>query len=195
MSPLALAATIALFVLVGAVFVAVNLAVGRFARPRHPVAEKEQIYECGEPTIGTTQIQFDLRFYVVALVFLVFEVEVAFFFPWATVFGTATALTEPGLTADRAAELSTQLGVASQTPVDVPALAQAGSGLAWLALFDLLMFFGVLLVGFAYLWRRGDIHWVRAVAGQPAEHRHEDLSLPGPHRRHVRPGVLEEAPR
>jgi NADH-quinone oxidoreductase subunit A len=195
MSPLALAATIALFVLVGAVFVAVNLAVGRFVRPRHPVAEKEQIYECGEPTIGTTQIQFDLRFYVVALVFLVFEVEVAFFFPWATVFGTATTLTEPGLSADRAAALSTQLGIPAAAPVDVPALAQAGSGLAWLALFDLLVFFGVLLVGFAYLWRRGDIHWVRGVAGQPAEHRHEDLSLPGPHRRHVRPGVLEEAPR
>src|SRR5690606_27680950 len=48
---------------------------------------------CGEPTIGSGFVQFDLRFYVVALLFIIFEVEVAFFFPWATVFGKATELT------------------------------------------------------------------------------------------------------
>ena len=47
------------------------------------------IYECGEPTIGSAWMQFDLRFYVVALLFVIFDVEVAFFFPWAVVFGKA----------------------------------------------------------------------------------------------------------
>ena len=69
-----------------------NLLVGRFVRPQNPHAEKLEIYECGEPAVGTSFVQFDLRFYVVALLFIVFDVEVAFFFPWATVFGKATHL-------------------------------------------------------------------------------------------------------
>src|SRR5262249_26444740 len=61
-------------------------------RPSVPDAEKLTIYECGEPTVGSAWIQFDLRFYVVALLFVIFDVEVAFFFPWATVFGKANQL-------------------------------------------------------------------------------------------------------
>ncbi len=57
-----------------------------------PNEEKLEVYECGEPTIGSSFVQFDLRFYVVALLFIIFDVEVAFFFPWATVFGKATHL-------------------------------------------------------------------------------------------------------
>ena len=59
---------------------------------RKPDAEKKTIYECGEPTIGSAWVQFDLRFYVVALLFVIFDVEVAFFFPWAVVFGKANNL-------------------------------------------------------------------------------------------------------
>ncbi len=194
MSPVAIAATIALFVAVGVIFLAANLALGRLIRPRHPVPEKQQIYECGEPTIGTTQIQFDLRFYVVALVFLVFEVEVAFFFPWATVFGTATDLAAPGVTASQATVLVERLGMDPPATVDTASLAAAGRHLGWVALLDLLVFFGVLLVGFAYLWRRGDISWVRAISGSgdlPAQ----NASAGGPHRRHLRPGVLEDVAR
>ena len=62
-----------------------------------PNAEKLEVYECGEPTIGSSFVQFDLRFYVVALLFIIFDVEVAFFFPWATVFGKATHLIGPEL--------------------------------------------------------------------------------------------------
>ena len=65
---------------------------GKFLRPNKPDAEKLTIYECGEPTIGSAWIQFDLRFYVVALLFVIFDVEVAFFFPWAVVFGKANAV-------------------------------------------------------------------------------------------------------
>ena len=68
---------------------------GRFLRPRSPNFEKLEVYECGEPTIGSSFVQFDLRFYVVALLFIIFDVEVAFFFPWANVFGKSTHLMDP----------------------------------------------------------------------------------------------------
>src|SRR5689334_24097645 len=81
-----------LFLLVGTGFVFVHLMIGKMIRPSKPSAEKQTIYECGEPTIGSAWIQFDLRFYVVALLFVIFDVEVAFFFPWAEVFGKANAI-------------------------------------------------------------------------------------------------------
>ena len=78
-----------LFTAVGVGFILVHLIPGKVIRPNRPGAEKGTIYECGEPTIGSAWIQFDLRFYVVALLFVIFDVEVAFFFPWAEVFGRA----------------------------------------------------------------------------------------------------------
>src|ERR1700761_3425846 len=91
-TPIAIAAYVALFALVGFVFLFSNLVLGWLVRPRFPNVEKLEIYECGEPTIGSSFVQFDLRFYVVALLFIIFDVEVAFFFPWATVFGKTTQL-------------------------------------------------------------------------------------------------------
>ena len=87
-----LAAYLLLFVAVGAGFILVHLVAGKLLRPDRPGAEKETIYECGEPTIGSAWVQFDLRYYVVALLFVIFDVEVAFFFPWAEVFGKANAV-------------------------------------------------------------------------------------------------------
>ena len=75
-SPTAIAAYLTLFLVVGAVFLFVNLFVGWLVRPNDPHAEKKEIYECGEPAIGSSFVQFDLRFYVVALVFIVFDAEV-----------------------------------------------------------------------------------------------------------------------
>ena len=77
------------FLTVGSVFLFVHMLIGKFIRPFKPEGEKLTIYECGEPTVGSAWIQFDLRYYVVALLFVVFDVEVAFFFPWAVVFGKA----------------------------------------------------------------------------------------------------------
>ena len=97
-SSVGIAAYLALFAGVGFVFVFVNLFIGRFFRPSNPHPEKLEIYECGEPTIGSSFVQFDLRFYVVALVFIIFDVEVAFLFPWATVFGkTANMYHDPSM--------------------------------------------------------------------------------------------------
>ena len=140
--------SITLFMVVGAVFVYLNLLVGKFVRPDLPNPEKLTIYECGEPTLGTSWVQFDLRFYIVALVFLVFDVEVALFYPWAVAYGSAT-------------EIAGNLGM---TTFEIRSIA----------LIDMLFFFGVLLVGFAYLWKYGYLDWVRAAATTSikAEHKH-----------------------
>ena len=102
------------------------LFIGKFLRTRLPHPDKDAAYECGEPAIGSSWVQFDLRFYVVALVFLVFDIEIALFYPWAVVY------------------------------------REAGVGALW----DMLFFFAVLVVGFLYLWRFGYLDWVRATAGQ-----------------------------
>ena len=78
--------SIAIFLGFGLVFIFINLTVGQLVRPKLPNAEKLAIYECGEPTIGNSWVQFDLRFYIVALFYLVFDVEVALIYPWAVVF-------------------------------------------------------------------------------------------------------------
>src|SRR5881275_2948774 len=89
-SSLGIVIYMALFAATGIAFLFVNLLVGMLLRPHDPHPEKLEIYECGEPTIGSSFVQFDLRFYVVALLFIIFDVEVAFFFPWAAVFGKST---------------------------------------------------------------------------------------------------------
>jgi NADH-quinone oxidoreductase subunit A len=126
--------SITLFAAFGAVFVFANLLVGSIVRPHVPNPEKSAIYECGEPTIGSSWVQFDLRFYIVALVYLIFDVEVALFYPWAVAFG------------------------------DARSIGPDAFGIRQVALVDMLFFFAVLLVGFAYLWRFGYLDWVRSAA-------------------------------
>jgi NADH-quinone oxidoreductase subunit A len=126
--------SITIFAAFGAAFVFFNLIVGALVRPRVPNAEKAAVYECGEPTIGSSWVQFDLRFYIVALVYLIFDVEVALFYPWAVAYGNAAKDTS-----------------------NTFAIRQV-------AIVDMLFFFGVLLVGFAYLWRFGYLDWVRSAA-------------------------------
>src|SRR3954465_10058597 len=108
-SSIGLVAYLALFAGVGVVFLFVNLLVGRFVRPVNPHPEKLEIYECGEPTIGSSFVQFDLRFYVVALLFIIFDVEVAFFFPWAAVFGKATHMMDRNFEVVTRSEKTNQL--------------------------------------------------------------------------------------
>jgi NADH-quinone oxidoreductase subunit A len=75
----------------GALFVVLNISVlNRILAPKVKDAAKESIYECGEPAIGSAWVRFDMRFYTVALVFLIFEVEAAVMFPWAVVFRRLT---------------------------------------------------------------------------------------------------------
>jgi NADH-quinone oxidoreductase subunit A len=177
-------AYLALFASVGIIFLFVNLLVGKFVRPANPHQEKLEIYECGEPTIGSSFVQFDLRFYVVALVFIVFDVEVAFLFPWATAFGKATNLADAKMpvvvaTAGGGFELTpearalhTELGmptagVVSKNASDAVVEIQRGSWkFAAFAAAAMAVFFVVLLIGYAYEWRTGAYDWVRALTAE-----------------------------
>jgi NADH-quinone oxidoreductase subunit A len=206
-----------LFTAVGAGFILVHLIAGKIIRPNKPSAEKGTIYECGEPTIGSAWVQFDLRFYVVALLFVIFDVEVAFFFPWAEVFGRANdvaALQKPTDAASYRDYCQKVLALApahfySRAPMrtayeqlahmedrqfndlkeqrdlvdeDWGANSTAPRGLAWTAFFDILVFFGVPLVGFAYLWRRGDLAWVRSISDRDRTARPPPPAAPQPPR-------------
>ena len=75
-----------LFLVVGALFVGVALLVSKLIRPDRPNAEKLLTYECGEIPFGNARVQFNNRFYIIGLMFLIFEVEILLLFPWATVF-------------------------------------------------------------------------------------------------------------
>jgi NADH-quinone oxidoreductase subunit A len=195
-SPTAIVAYLALFAGAGFLFLFVNLLIGRLLRPQEPNFEKLEVYECGEPTIGSSFVQFDLRFYVVALLFIIFDVEVAFFFPWATVFGKATHLMDrdmPKVTANgqqltsEAADVFREMGVdrpevppltdevrralpanASSAERGNAAVSDLARTIAKISMIDIGAFFAVLLVGFAYVWKRGDLDWVRTLSKERA---------------------------
>jgi len=76
-------AAILIFFIAGTLFVAVALLASRLLAPHHPNAVKLSTYECGEEPVGSPWIRFNTRFYVIALIFLVFDVEVLFMMPWA----------------------------------------------------------------------------------------------------------------
>ena len=201
-SSLGVVAYLALFAGVGILFLFVNLLVGKLVRPSDPHEEKLEIYECGEPTIGSSFVQFDLRFYVVALLFIIFDVEVAFFFPWAAVFGKLTHEMDPRMAIVERTEqgevvltpparaLYQELGVRNPAVItrvpetlteqvtsarEVERAEQIGRQgalqLALVTLVDIAVFFAILLIGFAYVWKRGDLDWVRAVS---QEHRRRE---------------------
>ena len=103
---------------------------------------------------------------MVALLFVVFDVELAFFFPWATAFGQAAKAADEDAPVEVRQRMHESL---TGTPAGEPVEGQAAAAksFAWLAFGDILAFFGVLLVGFAYLWTRGDLDWVRSTLSHP----------------------------
>jgi NADH-quinone oxidoreductase subunit A len=121
-----------LFIILGAFFVGIALVAGALVSPSHPNPVKNSTYECGEIPIGETWGKFNVRFYVVALVFLLFDVEIVFLLAWAVVFK--------------------QLG--------------------WFAFIEMIVFVIILLVGFIYIWSKGDLDWERP---KPQIPRLEDL--------------------
>lgn len=160
-----------LFTIAGSLLVLLPMVIGRLVRPNIPTEEKLAVYECGEPAIGSSYVQFDLRFYVVALLFIIFDVEVAFFFPWAIVYGNTTQLADPRLSDTARTELSARLMnvPADSVTGDMVIAADQAARMSWMGLADIAVFFGVLLVGFAYVWKRGDLDWVRAMVAQAKE--------------------------
>ncbi len=78
--------TVGIFLVVSVGFVLVTFAIARIFRPQRPTEAQLQPYECGEPTIGPSWIQYNVRYYIFALLFVIFDVEVAFLIPWALVY-------------------------------------------------------------------------------------------------------------
>ncbi len=78
--------SVGFFMLVGVGFVVVTLLFSRLLRPASPNPEKLSTYECGERPVGGPHIQLHIRFYLIALVYIVFAVETVFLYPWAVVF-------------------------------------------------------------------------------------------------------------
>ena len=79
-------ASVAAFFLVAGGFIFASLLVGKLIRPNNMYAEKENTYECGEAPVGPAWFNFNPRFYIIALIFIVFDVEIAFVYPVARVF-------------------------------------------------------------------------------------------------------------
>ena len=108
-----------LFIVVAAGLGVVLLAIGLLAGPRRPEAEKLAPYECGFEAFEDARMRFDVRYYLLAILFIIFDLEIAFLFPWAVVFQ--------------------QLGV--------------------IALIEMGLFLLLLVIGFAYVWKKGALEW------------------------------------
>ena len=128
------ASIIFVIALVGAV-TTVMLLLAHLVRPARTGPVKDSTYESGMPVIGDARKRFNIRFYVVAMLFLLFDVEVVFLWPWAPVFHEAATTGQP-------------IPAGTGHPVD------AGFLLAAMGLFA-----GFLVIGFIYEWRRGMFQW------------------------------------
>lgn len=119
-------AQVLIFMLVAVGFVVGALTFSRLVAPKFPTKDKGEIYECGERPIGDAWFQFNPRFYIIALIFVVFDVEIALTFPVAVVF---------------------------------KAWKENAAGV--IALGELLVFVAILLSGLAYVWKKGDLEWIK----------------------------------
>ncbi len=126
-------AVVLAFLVVGALFVIISLMVGKLIRPKYPEQDKDIIYECGEVPVGKAWFNFNPRFYLVALVFVVFEVEIALMLPVAMVFRHWARPAPEGL------------------------------GWGALAFFEILAFVVVLAVGLVWVWVKGDLDWIKSI--------------------------------
>ena len=110
-----------MFIAVGLVLGGVLLTVGRAVAPHKPDPKKLSPYECGFEAFEDARMKFDVRYYLVAILFILFDLEIAFLFPWAVVLG--------------------DLG-------------------AWsVGFWSMMIFLGVLTIGFIYEWRKGALEW------------------------------------
>lgn len=109
------------FVILAVIFVAGGLVTSKILRPKNPNKFKLAPYECGEDPVGPAWVKFNVRYYIVALIFILFDVEILFLFPWALVF----------------------------------------KKMGWFALIDMFVFLGILIVGYVYVWMKGELEWAR----------------------------------
>jgi len=79
-------ANVLIFLAVACILVLISILLSRLLQKRVTILDKYIPYECGEDPVGDTRITFNLRFYIIALIFLIFDVEIVFLFPWGTIF-------------------------------------------------------------------------------------------------------------
>ena len=108
-----------LFLIVGAAFGVIMIALGFVLAPHRPDSEKLSPYECGFEAFEDSRMKFDVRYYLVAILFILFDLEIAFLFPWAVV------------------------------------LEKIGIFGFW----AMVIFLGILVVGFIYEWKKGALEW------------------------------------
>jgi NADH-quinone oxidoreductase subunit A len=110
---------ILMFLFVAVVIAVALMVIGRLLGPRNPDSEKLSPYECGFEAFEDARMKFDVRYYLVAILFIIFDLEIAFLFPWALVFK--------------------QIGLS--------------------AIIAMAVFLGILVIGFAYEWKKGALEW------------------------------------
>src|SRR5687768_7086255 len=110
---------ILLFILLGLAVGALAMGFGWLSGAHNPDSEKLSPYECGFEAFEDARMKFDVRYYLVAILFILFDLEIAFLFPWAIV------------------------------------LQEIG----WFGLNAMLLFLGILVVGFIYEWKKGALEW------------------------------------
>jgi NADH-quinone oxidoreductase subunit A len=113
--------SIVLMIALGAAFAVGSVILSGLFGPSRPSPEKEAPYECGMPPVGDARERQSVKFYLVAMIFLLFDIEVAFLYPWA---------------------LSLR-------------------DLGWTGFVQILVFFVILLAGYAYVWKKGALDWGR----------------------------------
>jgi NADH-quinone oxidoreductase subunit A len=125
---------ILLFIVGAILFALVSFLASRIIRPDRPNPEKLSSYETGEESTGPAWTQFNIRFYIVALIFLLFEVEIVFLFPWSTVFANEELIKETN-------------GV-----------------WGWFSMIEMVIFIFILAIGLAYAWVNGYLDWIKPEA-------------------------------
>ena len=128
---------ILLFIISGIAFTILILFVAKLIRPSRPNIEKLTTYESGEEPDGNANVRFNMRFYVIALIFVLFDVELIFLFPWATVFG-------------------------NEHLIDI-----TNGMWGWFSIMEMFIFVGILVLGLAYAWVKGHLDWVRPEIQKP----------------------------
>ena len=123
-----------LFLIGGILFLSISFLIARLVRPNRPNEQKLETYESGEQPLGTAWSQFNMRFYIVALIFILFEVEIVFLFPWATVFANKELI------------------------------EQTKGLWGWYSLLEMVIFILILALGLAYAWVNGLLDWVKPAA-------------------------------
>ena len=128
---------VAISLIIAVVFSLAFVGMSRYFGPHRPNKTKESVYECGMPSLGPAHQRFSVKFYLVAMLFILFDVEVVFMFPWATSYGS----TRPA---------STSAVLASSIPATGLLLWEAG------------IFTLVLVIGLVYVLKKGVLDWHKA---------------------------------